>query len=125
MLSGIGPADHLREHGVEVLVDSPNVGAHLQEHPMAFFNWRTAGDTLDDADHPRYLLPWLIAGKGKLSSTIAEAAIHWRSDASLPAPDFQFLLGSGLLLGARLPQDGGARDHARHRPSWGPPAAGR
>jgi choline dehydrogenase len=93
MLSGIGPADHLREHGIEALVDSPNVGAHLQEHPMAFLNWRTTGDTLDDAAHPRYLLPWLVAGKGKLSSTIAEVAIHWRSDTGLPAPDFQFLLG--------------------------------
>ena len=27
--------------------------------------------------------------KGKLSSTVAEALIHWRSDDSLPAPDFQ------------------------------------
>ena len=33
MLSGIGPAAHLREHGIEVLVDSPGVGEHLQDHP--------------------------------------------------------------------------------------------
>ena len=32
MLSGIGPAAHLR-HGIEVLVDSPGVGEHLQDHP--------------------------------------------------------------------------------------------
>jgi choline dehydrogenase len=92
MLSGIGPADHLREHGIEPLVDSPNVGAHLMEHPMAFVNWRTtATDTLDDAENPRYLAPWLAFGRGKLSSTIAEAGAHWRSDSSLPAPDFQLL----------------------------------
>jgi choline dehydrogenase len=89
MLSGVGPAGQLREHGVEVLVDNANVGQHLQEHPMAFVNWRVAGDTLDDAAHPKYLLPWLIAGKGKVSSNVAEAVIHWRSDPSLPAPDFQ------------------------------------
>lgn len=94
MLSGIGPADHLREHGITVALDQPNVGAHLQEHPMALVNWRASDeDTLDDAANPRYLLPWLLAGKGKLSSNIAEAAIHWRSDASLPAPDFQIVFG--------------------------------
>ena len=32
MLSGIGPAAHLREHGIDVLVDSPGVGANLHDH---------------------------------------------------------------------------------------------
>jgi len=94
MLSGVGPADHLREHGIEPLLDQPNVGAHLMEHPMAFLNWRCAGDdTLDDAAHPRHLLPWLVAGRGKLSSNVAEAALHWRSDPSLRGPDFQIVFG--------------------------------
>ncbi|MCR9193170.1 MAG: choline dehydrogenase [Hyphomonas sp.] len=31
-LSGIGPADEIREHGVTCVVDSPNVGANLQDH---------------------------------------------------------------------------------------------
>jgi choline dehydrogenase-like flavoprotein len=91
MLSGIGPADHLREHGISVHVDNVNVGRHLQEHPMAFVNWRVSGDTLDDAADPRYLLPWLTRGKGKLSSNIGEGVVHWRSDPSLQAPDFQIV----------------------------------
>jgi choline dehydrogenase-like flavoprotein len=33
MASGIGPAQHLREHGIEVLVDAQQVGQNLQEHP--------------------------------------------------------------------------------------------
>jgi choline dehydrogenase len=66
----------------------------LQEHPFALVNWRCRDDdTLDDAANPRYLLPWLIAGRGKLSSNIAEAAIHWRSDPGLAAPDFQIVFG--------------------------------
>ncbi len=94
MLSGIGPADHLSEVGVEVLVDQANVGSHLQEHPMALVNFRCAtDDTLDDAASPRHLLPWLLAGKGKLSSNVAEAALHWRSSPGLPAPDFQIVFG--------------------------------
>ena len=44
---------------------------------------------LDDANHPRYLLQWLSSRKGKLSSTVAEAVIHWRSDPSMIGPDVQ------------------------------------
>ena len=90
MLSGIGPADHLRDIGVQPLVDSPNVGRHLQEHAVAFCNWHSNDPlTLDDASRPRYLMQWLATRKGKLSSTVAEAVIHWRSDSTLSAPDFQ------------------------------------
>jgi choline dehydrogenase len=32
MLSGIGPAGHLREHGIDACVDLPGVGANLQDH---------------------------------------------------------------------------------------------
>ncbi len=35
MLSGIGPAAHLAEHGIPVVVDSPDVGANLQDHLVA------------------------------------------------------------------------------------------
>src|SRR5947208_557485 len=33
MLSGIGPADQLRQHGIDVVADLPGVGANLQDHP--------------------------------------------------------------------------------------------
>lgn len=39
MLSGIGPAQHLAEHGIEVLIDSPGVGSNLQDHPEAVIQW--------------------------------------------------------------------------------------
>ncbi|MGM1018933.1 MAG: GMC family oxidoreductase [Actinomycetota bacterium] len=39
MLSGIGPADHLAEVGVDVLVDSPGVGSHTQDHPEGVISW--------------------------------------------------------------------------------------
>ncbi len=34
MRSGIGPGEHLREHGIPVVVDRPGVGSNLQEHPL-------------------------------------------------------------------------------------------
>lgn len=39
MLSGIGPAEHLREVGVDVRVDSPGVGSNLQDHPEGVIMW--------------------------------------------------------------------------------------
>lgn len=38
-LSGIGPAEHLSDVGIDPVVDNPAVGAHLSEHPMTFMNW--------------------------------------------------------------------------------------
>ncbi|MEU8465134.1 GMC oxidoreductase [Streptomyces sp. NPDC029003] len=35
MLSGLGPAGHLGEHGIDVVADLPGVGSHLQDHPLA------------------------------------------------------------------------------------------
>ena len=50
MLSGIGPADHLAEHGIAVIVDSPNVGDHYMDHPAYLINAETtAKGTLDEA----------------------------------------------------------------------------
>ncbi|MPZ27267.1 MAG: choline oxidase [Micromonosporaceae bacterium] len=39
MLSGIGPAAHLSELGIDVLVDSPGVGENLQDHPEGVIQW--------------------------------------------------------------------------------------
>ncbi|MBY8885546.1 GMC family oxidoreductase N-terminal domain-containing protein [Streptomyces sp. PTM05] len=39
MLSGIGPADHLREVGVDVVLDAPGVGQNLQDHPEGVIMW--------------------------------------------------------------------------------------
>ena len=42
MLSGVGPQEHLREVGVEVVADLPGVGANLQDHPVANVVYRSA-----------------------------------------------------------------------------------
>jgi len=42
MLSGIGPAEHLVEFGIDVLVDSPGVGANLDDHVEGLVMWESA-----------------------------------------------------------------------------------
>jgi choline dehydrogenase len=42
MLSGIGPAEHLREVGIEVLVDSPGVGSNLDDHVEGLVMWEAS-----------------------------------------------------------------------------------
>ena len=73
MLSGVGPADHLRQHGIEVILDLPGVGANLQDHPMIKVVFRTS--------QPLPVAP---------SSNLAEAGLFMKTDASEPAPDVQF-----------------------------------
>ena len=41
MLSGIGPPQHLREHGIPVAVASPGVGANLQDHIECVVQWQS------------------------------------------------------------------------------------
>ena len=41
MLSGVGPAGHLAEHGIPVVHDLPGVGKNLSDHPLIFITFRT------------------------------------------------------------------------------------
>ena len=48
MLSGVGPADHLQELGIEVLHEMPGIGENLRDHPSVFTLFRGAGERPDD-----------------------------------------------------------------------------
>ena len=108
MLSGIGPADHLRQHGIEPIVDSPNVGRRLQDHPFVPAQFLTRG--LRDLVASENLLQmgrWLVRHTGPLTSPVAEVCAFVRSRDDLPAPDLQFHL---------IPaSDSRTRPHARSR----------
>ena len=41
MLSGVGPAEHLRSVGIPVVLNSPGVGQNLRDHPAVWITWRT------------------------------------------------------------------------------------
>jgi choline dehydrogenase len=88
--SGIGPADHLRGHGMAVTADLPGVGANLQDHPTLPVIWTTTGTTdlralaADPAAHTA----WAQHGTGPASSNIGEAGGFF-STTDAAAPDMQ------------------------------------
>ena len=85
MLSGIGPRAHLEQHGISVLVDNANVGAHMRDHFCASVVCARAkaGKTLDyltnDLKAIPALLRWLTVGGGPVSNNVGEAAAFLRS----------------------------------------------
>ncbi len=95
MLSGVGPAEHLREHGIEVLLDAPAVGTGLQDHASAPLVWNTHGatDQRDLAESEEALAQWVSDRRGPLTSNIAEAALFFSTTGSA-VPDIQVHAGA-------------------------------
>jgi choline dehydrogenase len=94
MLSGVGEAEHLREHDIEIQHDLPGVGRNLQDHLVTFVVCESTGThTLDDADNPEHLETYAQQRRGPLTSNIAESGGFVRTDPDLSAPDLQYHLG--------------------------------
>ena len=95
MLSGIGPAAHLAQHGIAVVADRPGVGANLQDHleiymqfaskqPITLFKyWNLLGKAMIGAQ-------WLFTKKGLGASNQFEACGFIRSAAGVEYPDIQY-----------------------------------
>jgi choline dehydrogenase len=85
MRSGIGPADHLREHGIAVVRDLPGVGANLDDHPMLGVSFRAKDDTLHPDDP-------LVQVTYRYTSSLGEE----RNDMQL-MPGSQFEMSDGHM----------------------------
>ena len=99
-ISGVGPAEHLRSIGVEVVHDSPGVGENLSDHYAATVSHRTHGVlTLNQIAHgPRLLwsvAQWLAFGTGPLTFGATTASVFCRSRPGLEHPDIQVLFVPG------------------------------
>jgi choline dehydrogenase len=109
LLSGIGPADDLRQAGVTVHQDLPGVGRNLQDHPFVTILWEVSDrNTLYGADKPKPLAEWLLRRSGPLTSTIAEVVAFTRTRGGLPAADIQFHMGAAYF------DDHGAEEYEGH-----------
>jgi len=103
MLSGIGPAEHLREVGVEVRHALPGVGGNLQDHPLIPLVYAAAGpyalhellrlDRLALAG-----LQWALLGRGPLTHMPLAAQGFVKLDAAAAWPDTQFQVSAVSML---------------------------
>lgn len=100
MLSGIGPGNHLKEMGIRVMVDNPNVGLNLQDHPAvmtSYFSRDPQGDkrksstyyTEQTGRNPLTLFKYFFMGRGPLTSPMCEAGGFVKTRPGLQSADLQ------------------------------------
>jgi choline dehydrogenase-like flavoprotein len=95
MCSGIGPAAHLRAHGIAVLQDSPDVGGNLQDHLDYLIARRVNHPALVGIapgmvnDLIRGWREFRAHGSGALTTNVAEAGAFLRSAPEVARPDVQ------------------------------------
>ena len=96
MLSGIGPAQELAEHGIASVHDLPGVGANLHDHVDCLVICKSRSRTpygLSAGAAPKLFyegLRYLVARRGMLASNMVEAGGFVRSQPDVERPDIQF-----------------------------------
>ena len=109
-LSGLGPADLLRAHGIDVIADMPGVGADLQDHLQIRMLYRctepiTMNDVINNWRHRMGAgLRYILSRKGLLTIGAGYAGAFLRTRPELETPDVQihFLIFSADTAGAGL-----------------------
>ncbi|MCL6705946.1 GMC family oxidoreductase N-terminal domain-containing protein [Pseudomonas sp. R2.Fl] len=114
MLSGIGPADHLKSVGVPVVLDQPGVGSNLQDHLDLFVIAECTGPHTYDRYAKPHLsvlagLQYLLSRTGPVASSLFETGGFWYADPEARSPDIQLHLGlgSGIEAGVAAMENGG------------------
>ncbi|XP_069999989.1 L-sorbose 1-dehydrogenase-like [Penaeus vannamei] len=81
LLSGVGPAYHLKEHGIPVVVDLPGVGQNLQDHPnVPGLAWTvTKGSSFNylTLANPKHVLDYVKNRQGPLTSPVGTEGNAW------------------------------------------------
>jgi choline dehydrogenase len=95
MLSGIGPAAHLKAMGIEPLVDLQGVGRNLQDHPIALTFWGASKPvTFDNQIRldrlAKSFVQWQLFGTGTMAQSPMSIQGFLRSSPAQDRPDWQF-----------------------------------
>ena len=114
MLSGLGPADHLRQHGIAVAADIPGVGANLQDHhevPVIATTKGKSGYFGEDKGWPmiRNGLQYLFFDSGPVTTTGIESCLFYDPDGG-ERPTIQLYCAPIVYLD---------RDVSSAKPTWG------
>jgi choline dehydrogenase len=86
--SGLGPAEHLREHGIAVALDKPGIGGNLQDHLQCHLSYRVEGiGTLNERSNSLLgrvgmAMDYACFRRGPLSMGPSSLGMFARSDAS-------------------------------------------
>ncbi|MEM7267649.1 MAG: GMC family oxidoreductase N-terminal domain-containing protein [Pseudomonadota bacterium] len=103
LLSGIGPEEELRAHGIEPVHVSPGVGQNLQDHLDFILSWKTPRPELLGLnpsgiyDMIKAALHWRKTGEGRATTTFAEIGAFLRSTPGLDRPDLQIHFVTGIV----------------------------
>jgi choline dehydrogenase-like flavoprotein len=103
LLSGIGPADHLREHGIPVVIDRPAVGENLQDHIDYVAGFETGGTVFTGTNLRTIfrtagaLWEWIRKRTGPMTTNYAEAGGFAKSSPDVTVPDLQFHFVPAIL----------------------------
>ncbi len=96
LLSGIGPAAHLREHGIDVVADRPGVGSNLQDHLQLRLIYKVDGiTTLNERYHSRFgfagmLAEYALLRRGPLTMAPSQLGLFTRSDRDQERANLQY-----------------------------------
>jgi choline dehydrogenase len=92
MLSGVGPADHLRAMDIPVVVDLPGVGQNLMDHLLIGVEYECREPIgLHKADNVKNILNYMLFKKGPLTSSVAEAAAFLKIGSHRGAPNIELV----------------------------------
>lgn len=109
MLSGVGDADDLRQHGIELKAHAPGVGRNLENHPGVNLQYATAYEDslvseLNLFGQARLAADWVLRRKGLGTSNFFEAGafLRTRTDVAFPNMQFEFLPLTRQLRNGKL-----------------------
>jgi choline dehydrogenase-like flavoprotein len=100
MLSGIGPAKHLQDVGIEVRIDAPSVGGNLQDHPYGMMMYFTRAGTLAEEFKPlkalKHGINYLFRRRGALTVSGCTAIVFSQLTGEQPTEAELILIPIGM-----------------------------
>jgi len=96
MLSGVGPADHLKQHGIDLLLDKSGVGQNLQDHLQLRTIYKVSGVKTLNAMYASLIgragmgLDYVLRRRGPMTMAPSQLGIFTKSDSTQDRANIQY-----------------------------------